>query len=1019
MRRPRQIRSILCLLVLVLSAIKTSAQYRFNSWTTDAGLPQNTVYDIRQTRDGYLWLTTFDGLVRFDGVRFTVFNRGNSPGISSNRFLRLYEDASGDLWAGTDDAGVVRYHDGHFTSYGKEQGLTSLYVIYETEDAAGHLIIYLTDGPAMRLVDGQFLSVDPASDPLLRPAARRESQSVPCYAFGGRIICMGYGPGWTLADGMPSVDQPGRDAIQDTHGALWIVVGDRRALVKVENGRVAKVYTEGEGLMGRPLLFVVGAHTSCVSKDGRGTFWITDLETMRSSSLGSDVPAVLHGGAVGYEDREGNIWFGTNRDGLFRARRQFINGYSAPEGLTQTNIYPIYQDSGGRIWVGSDGLFRYEGGAFTLDQTVTDSNVTALAEDREGRLIVGNEGKVWLREGGRLKLLTERKSGAFWTIYAERDGTLWLGWEHGLIRIKDGAQTDYTTALGLAGDDVKVIIGDGAGGLWIGSYGGLTHYLAGRFTSWTESDGLPSRRVRALYRDDDGVLWVGTYDGGMARFSDGKFTRYTTREGLFDNGVFQILEDGRGNFWMSSNRGIYRVRRQELEEFAEGRRATITSVAYGKSDGMLNVECNGGRWPAGIRTREGTLWFPTQGGVAVIDPAAVPTNPQPPPVHVESLLIDNAPVEFGREVAVQPDQENFEIRYTALSYINSENIRFRYRLEGLNRDWVEAGTRRTAYYSHVPPGRYTFRVIAANSDGVWNTAGASLAVVVYPPFWRTWWFLSLVGVSLIGLSLLGYRRHVTRLKRDKAAQVRFSRQLIQSQEAERKRIAAELHDGLGQNLLVIKNLALFGLANQDKQDHQDSERTQLGEISTTVSEALEEVRTIARNLRPYELDRLGLTLAVESIMSRVAGSSTIKFASQIDPIDNIFSHEGEINLYRIVQEAVNNVVKHSEATEVSITIKRDGSQVVITIRDNGKGFAPDTERGTVATWSRGTTQYESGSDLMRLRNLGFGLTGMIERVAMLNGKLSMQSSPGQGTTIRVELVAPDRSGEQHEDESEE
>src|SRR2546425_1508857 len=387
------------LAALLLAARPTPAQYHFNSWATDAGLPQNTVYDIRQTRDGYLWLTTFDGLVRFDGVRFTVFNRGNSPGISSNRFLRLYEDASGDLWAGTEDGGVVRYHEGHFTSYGKEQGLTSPYVIYETEDTEGHLVVFLTDGPAMRLVDGKFLPVDPASDPFLRPTTRRESQNVPCYPAGDRIVCLGYGPGWTLADGMPSIDQPGRDAIRDTHGALWIVVGGRRGLVKIENGQVAKVYAEGDGLPGRPLFFIGGAPTSCVSKDGQGAFWMTDLETTLSRSLGSDVSAAVEGSAVGYEDREGNIWFATSRDGLFHARRRFINAYSAPEGLTQTNIYPIYQDSGGRIWVGAEGLFRYEGGAFTQDPTVTDSSVTALAEDPEGRLIIGNLGKVWLRDG--------------------------------------------------------------------------------------------------------------------------------------------------------------------------------------------------------------------------------------------------------------------------------------------------------------------------------------------------------------------------------------------------------------------------------------------------------------------------------------------------------------------------------------------------------------------------------------------------------------------------------------------
>ena len=240
---------------------------------------------------------------------------------------------------------------------------------------------------------------------------------------------------------------------------------------------------------------------------------------MQSQLVGSNVPAPLTalGNARAYEDREGNLWFTTGRDGLFRARKQFITGYSIPDGLTQNNIYPIFEDRDGVVWIGTTkGLFRYQDGTFSLDENVNSGTVTAIAEDPAGRLIVAIYGQVWIREGGRFRKLMEKKTGVIWSIYPDRDGTLWVGWELGLIRFKDGVEVVYTTNDGLAGNDVKVIIDDAAGGFWIGAYGGLTHYLNGRFTSWTERDGLPSRTVRALYRDRDGVLWIGTYDGGWA-----------------------------------------------------------------------------------------------------------------------------------------------------------------------------------------------------------------------------------------------------------------------------------------------------------------------------------------------------------------------------------------------------------------------------------------------------------------------------------------------------------------------
>jgi ligand-binding sensor domain-containing protein len=258
--------------------------------------------------------------------------------------------------------------------------------------------------------------------------------------------------------------------------------------------------------------------------------------------------------------------------------------------------------------------------------------------------------------------------------------------------------------------------------------------------AWAEEDGLASNTIRALYEDAHGILWIGTYDGGLGRFEKDRFTSYTVREGLFNNGVFQILEDSRGNFWMSCNRGIYRVSKRQLNDFAAGRTKSISSIEYGRQDGMRNIECNGGLWPAGIKTQDGRLWFPTQDGVAVIDPQKLATPPAPPPVVIESCLIDHTPMAINGPVRVTPEHDNVEIQYSALSFINSEHIRFRYQLHGLDRDWVAAGTRRTAYYPHLPAGRYTFSVTAAHSDGVWNGAGTSLTILVLPRFYRTQWF---------------------------------------------------------------------------------------------------------------------------------------------------------------------------------------------------------------------------------------------------------------------------------------
>ena len=691
-----------------------------------------------------------------------------------------------------------------------------------------------------------------------------------------------------------------------------------------------------------------------------------------------------------YEDREGSIWLATDGQGLYRIRRQAISVFSKEDGLPGRNIYPIYQDRIGAIWIGTwdAGLVRFRGGkltTFSIADGLLSRRINSIFEDRDGVLWVATPVGLQRMQNGRFELARNETQGlnVVRAIHQDREGTLWFGTGEGLVRCQNGRWSVITAKDGLASDDARVIIEGRAGNLWIGGYGGLTSLYQGQYKHWTEADGLPSNSIRSLYEDRDGVLWIGTYDGGLGRLENDRLTRYTVREGLFSNGVFQILEDSSGLLWMSCNRGIYRVSKSELNEYAMGKRHAISSVVYGRSEGMRNAECNGGLWPAGIRARDGKLWFPTQDGVAVIDPDRVTVNLRPPPVVIESISVDRESAELGKVIRIPPGRQNLEIRYTALSLLNSDQIKFRYKMESLDRDWVDAGIRRTAFYSHLPPGNYVFTVIAANSDGIWNTEGKSLPVVVLPPFYRTWWFMTLALAAAARAGWLAWQFRHSQLQRAHAAQQAFSSQLITSQEAERKRIAGALHDSLGQSLAIIKNRALLSLSTPG--DHERA-LEQLREISEASTEAIDELKEIAHDLRPYQLDRLGLTSAIESMIRNMAEARDLRLTLQLDRIDGLFSSEAEINIFRIVQESINNVAKHAEATEAAVTIGKNWGIVQIVVQDNGRGFVP-------------------GADAVNggIRR-GFGLTGMAERARLLGGSCDVSSIPGQGTTITIAIA---------------
>lgn len=981
--------SVTAFICFLLCSAGISAQYRFDSFTTDNGLPQNGVRAIAQTPDGYLWFTTFDGLVRYDGVRFTVFDKNNSPGISNNRFSLLHAEPDGTLFAGTEDGGLTVYRDGKFQSFNAANSLLSGFVQQFRPNIRGEYYI-ATEAGNYYFRDDKFVPVPEQDTPnqerfYSTPAGNLwlydENEIRQITSDKGEFV-------YPLKTNFYHKGFNRLKILEDHSGSLWL--GDLDGLYRLKNGEITK-FGVPDGIPQRAIF-------QPYIEDDDGSIWFaSDLPWLKGIGIVRykdgkftvlDEDAGLSSLFVGqlFRDREGTLWAASDR-GLNHLQKQFIRSFSVRDGLVNQEVYPILQTRNGDVYIGTmHGLSVFRGGKFTeIDVKKPDGakiSVTSLYEDESGRLWVGAIGDLFRLENGKLKSVSEPYKITVWAIQADSRGNVWVSSDnHGVFEFRDDKLiANYTTADGLPSNDVKVIHEDKTGALWFGTYGGLARLENDKFISFTTADGLASNRVRTIYEDGEETLWIGTYDGGLSRFKDGKFFNFTVENGLFNNGVFQILEDEKKNFWISSNRGIFRINRRELEDAANGKISKINSVAYGKQDGMLNTECNGGRQPAGIKTADGNFWFPTQDGVVVLNPNEVSLNLRPPPVQIESVLIERQAINFQDGIALKANEENLEIRYTGISFIKSEQVKFRYKIEGLDTNWTDVGTIRDVYFPSLPAGEYTFHVIAANSDGVWNEEGARLKIRVNAPLWRKTWFIILFSIVIVAIIFLIFRFRERELKRRQMIQQEFARRLIESQEQERKRIASELHDSLGQYLLAVKNWALFGLNSVTKEN---PAREYLDEVSETTSLALEEIRQMTHNLRPYQLERLGLTNTLEYMLKNIKSSSPIVFSCDIKNVDGVLSEDAEIVFYRIVQEAVNNIIKHSEAANAQISIKPDEAGLEFICRDNGKGFDIETAKNSPAS--------------------GLGLNGIAERVKILKGECEINSEIGKFTIISVKI----------------
>ena len=944
---------------------RSLSEFGHQAWTTENGLPQNTVQAIVQTQDGYLWIGTQEGLVRFDGLNFTIFDKENTPAFKSNDIRFLQQDRQGRLWIST-SYGLVCRHNGQFTGYTTNEGLPDTSIGSVVEDVNGNVWIG-TDGGLVRFENGKFKTFT-----VEQGLSRNVIQTLCARADGSVLVGTSAGVQSISGDRFstfgipPSVLPANINAIAETrNGQLWLGTVDRLVAVNTQGFTIASI----------PL----SARVSALLVDRGDVLWVattagiirlhdTTIERFTSGNgLSSNLVLSI------FEDREGSVWIGTEAGGLNLLKSKKFNTFTTREGLSNDLVKAVYQDPQGGVWIGSNGggLTLFKNGKFTTWTTkdgLSSDVVLSLAGDATGTLWVGTPDGLNRFSDGKFQTFTFAdglSNDLVRSVFVDRSGVLWVGTRDGLNSFRNDEFTTYTTQDGLANNFIGAIYGDSKGNLWVGTLGGLSKIKDGKFQTFTTKDGLSSNTVISLYEDAAGDLWIGTNGGGLNRLRGERFVSFTT---LGADVIYRILEDKQQNLWCSSNKGIFRINKVELERAANGSNTSIAPVFYGPADGTLTRECSGGGHPAGWKTSDGRMWFATIKGLAVIDPENIPLNTSPPPLAVEQLFIDNQSISLGEKLSLSPGTSRFDFYYTALSFIAPENVRFKYKLEGFDDNWIDAGARRVASYTNLRPGNYRFRVIAANNDGVWNETGAAVEFYLQPRFYQTYWFYLL---CLLLLGLIAWQLYRLRV-RQMALQFRAVL-------SERNRIAREIHDNLAQDILGISVqlelvARLMPAAAETAKGHLDRARM-------LVRNSMTEARRYVWDLRSEELQKKDLPAALGDTTRRLTADTGVEAVVDVTGPLQPLPVSVETNLLRIGQEAVNNAVRHAQASRIHVGLNFDTRSVQLSVSDNGRGFDPN----------------EQAADGH------FGLIGMRERADEIGGVLTIQSADQRGTKITIDV----------------
>ena len=974
-------------------------EFVFRTWGTEAGLPQNTINALVQTRDGYMWLGTQGGLARFDGVRFTVF--GLQDGLPGIQARALYEDAVGNLWIGTASGGLSRMRDGRFENFTLGDGLAGVTVSALTEDASGRLWVGTSDG--LILWQGNRLIHDASLLPLehtvIRSLIRDHRGAI---WIGSALGLFEFNDNHLTECIGPESDKQIVSAyclLEDKAGNIWAGIGNGKVLCRRDG--VWVTYNETTGL---PFAYV-----DALSESADGTIWAGSVGAGLYYFRDGRFHAIRKQDGLSDEairsllpDRDGNLWVGMRTTGLERVAHRKVTPLGAAQGLTNDFVRSVAESPDGSLWVATIGGGVCHGwpGRFEPVPTVINSVDYTFMES----IVEMRDGNLWWAGSG---CLIQSKEGKQITAYTRADcpwlanvtvtalledprGGLWIGTRQGaLLKQHDGVVTPIKNRVALGA--VTSLAQSPDGPLWVGSVGGGLCQVPDKGNPNFLTNALLSPYVLALHLDREGTLWIGTEGGGLNRLQQGNLARITTREGLGDDTISQILEDDAGDLWLGCNRGIFRVRKAELNELAEGKRKFVHPRAFGLNDGMPAEECSGGSCPAGLKTRSGQLCFSTVRGVVLIDPRQQDVNVRAPRVLLEEVSVGGKLQTLARrpgnaaeedlppiELTIAPGQSEFEFHYTGLSFSAPEKVRFRFWLEGLDQGWIEAGTRRVAYFHELPPGDYTFHVSACNADGVWSDETAALGVTVLPHFWETRWFRAAAGFFVVGLSA-GLVYWVVRRKYHRRLKLLETKNSI---DRERLRISQDMHDDIGSILTRVSILSDLG---QGGAEGEVAARGQFERIGNQVRSAVQALDVIVWATNPKNDNLRRFADYVGRFTDEFFENSTVRCWQEMPtdlpnlPLRSDIRH----NVFLAIKEACNNVLKHSSATEVWLRLALEDSMVRFAIEDNGRGF-----------------------DLSRVAGSGNGLTNMQTRLEECGGRTEVISSLGQGTKVRFEFPLP-------------
>lgn len=751
---------------MALEPVTRLDQYVRTSWTVDQGLPQSTILGITQTRDGYLWIATQEGFVRFDGHKFRTYDKHSYPQIVSNMVVAIRATKDGTLYVGTVDGGLVRMRGDAIDVLTHTNGLPSDTITTLHESRDGSLWIG-TDSGLARLSGSGVTAVPSAQlpDPYINALAEDASGQLWVATAGGLVtIHDGRVRHRNVAEDFPSQRVQSLAAGRD--GSIWIgTAGD--GLFQHRAGNVRR-YGEREGL---PSL-----HISAIYEDRSGTIWIgtADAGYGRMREGRAEFDSEKHSPVTSlFEDREGNLWIG-RIGGLDQLADGVIVTFSKAQGLLDDDVKSVTASRDGTIWIATRrGVSNLGGGESSRNTVRSSSSILNAWAASDGSLWIGttDEGVSQTR-ANRTTTYTMKDglpSNFILALFEDRRGQMWVGTSAGLARIVNGRVDPDGTPRGFPADSVSAIAESHDGSIWVGMHerGVARIRPNGSFESVTTKDGLSSDFVLAIHEDSAGVMWIGTMAGGINRYEDGKVQALDSHHGLPDDSVFAILEDDAGNLWMSSNKGIFRASLAEMNAVLDGKRATLSSVLYGQSDGMKSRECNGGTQPVAWRAPDGKLWFATTGGAAVLDPKIALQSSPIGPVHIETIYVGQTKLAAGAKVP--PGHRSLDIHYTSPTFKTPDKLRFRYKLDGFDTEWTDAGTRRVAYYTNVGPGHYQFQVQAVNREGAASPT-ATQPLAVEPFFYQTPIFWALVALSLLGAA---WAAHLWRVRLVRASAERF------------------------------------------------------------------------------------------------------------------------------------------------------------------------------------------------------------------------------------------------------